>query len=123
MCLAKGHSTAEVGFEPQPLAPESDTLTIRPPCPPLVITDNVILFRKFCLSFMKKGIMKNKGWYIIKTITWIWYVIAYPLPHPLWLIFMNELVLFIFFMTQFFSEPFNRGFLGNRNKKICQNGT
>ena len=46
MCLAnaKGHNTAEVGFEPRPLAPESDTLTIRPPRPPLVITDNVMLF-------------------------------------------------------------------------------
>ena len=45
MCLAKGHNTAEVGFEPQPLAPESDTLTIRPPRPPLIITDkcNIIL--------------------------------------------------------------------------------
>ena len=59
---------------------------------------------------MKKGIMKTKGWYIIKTITWIWYGIAYPFPHPLWLIFMNELVLFIFFMKQFFSERFNRVF-------------
>ena len=44
MCLAKGHNTAEVGFEPRSLAPKSDTLTIRPPRPPLVITDNVILF-------------------------------------------------------------------------------
>ena len=44
MCLAKGHNTAEVGFEPRPLAPESDTLTIRPPRPPRVITDNFISF-------------------------------------------------------------------------------
>ena len=66
---------------------------------------------------MKKGIMKTKGWYIIKTITWIWYGIAYPLPHPLWLIFMNELVLFIFFMKQFFQSDLTDFFSGNGNKK------
>ena len=27
-CLAQGHNTAEVGFEPRPLAPESDTLPL-----------------------------------------------------------------------------------------------
>ena len=44
MCLAKGHNTEDVGFERGPLAPEFDTLTIRPPRSPRVITDNVILF-------------------------------------------------------------------------------
>ena len=44
MCLAEGHNTVEVGFEPRPLALESDMLTIRPQRPPLVITDNLILF-------------------------------------------------------------------------------
>ena len=27
-CLAQGHNTAVVGFEPRPLAPESDTLPL-----------------------------------------------------------------------------------------------
>ena len=71
---------------------------------------------------MKKGIMKTKGWYIIKTITWIWYGIAYPLPHPLWRIFINELVFFIFFMKQFFQSDLTGCFFSGREIEICQNG-
>ena len=59
MCLAKGHNTAEVGFEPQPLAPESDTLTIRPPRPPLVITDNVIIFKIVLFQLQEERYNEN----------------------------------------------------------------
>ena len=34
-CLAQGHNTAAVGFEPRPLAPESDTLPLSHCAPPL----------------------------------------------------------------------------------------
>ena len=32
--FAEGHNTAEVGIEPRPLAPESETLLTRPPRTP-----------------------------------------------------------------------------------------
>ena len=50
MCLAQEHNTAEVGFEPPTSHYESDTLTISPPRPPLVITDNLILFLNIFVS-------------------------------------------------------------------------
>ena len=36
-CLAQGHNTAEVGFEPRPLAPESDALLLRHSLPQSVM--------------------------------------------------------------------------------------
>ena len=55
-CLAQGHNTAEVGFEPRPLAPESDTLhsTTEPPRSPnsQVLILNYFRWTSVLLSYL-----------------------------------------------------------------------